>query len=308
VLWTADWTVPAPLVLEDHAPAPQVDGRDVSITTGHRVALTWQSALNTALGPLGLADYPASFWHGHHVADTVLNARRLWGKYGVWASRRQSIDLGAVGVVADLVDAGSLQPESSDTPESTTGLVYVPDHPDQAVADLLLVLRQPRICALTRAMADGAQVMEDQLFALLVDRDLQTATGAQLDQWGELVGEQRGGLGDDDYRRFIQARIKANRSGGSTDELIAIWQLVTGPSVAVRESALYPAGLQLWTVREAAMTDDVARRVQRIMLDTARPSGISIDLVEAISGYLGFIGNPDAFPLDIGTLARSLNP
>jgi len=299
--WTHSTTVAAPIEPEEHLAAPLADGRHLSITTGRRLANVWRNSEGAAT-----TDYPIPSWHAHHADDTTLVDERSYALTGLCRGRLQSIDFGGVALTAIEVTAGALQVESTDAPESSTSLVLIPDHEDLAVEDLIGELRMPRITALVRAMAAGAQVMEDQTFALIVDRDLNTATGKALQQWGAIVGEQPGGLDDDTYRRFIQARILANRSGGSTDELIAIWKLVVAPYVSVTETPLYPAGLQLVVVRDLPMSAEQARRVGRIMLGTARPSGISIDLIEAVTGYLGFDGDPDASPLDIGTLARSI--
>lgn len=299
-LWTIDWTVPAPIELEEHLPSPQSDGRKLSITTGRRLANVWFNGAGPAA-----SDFPITFWSGRHVSDVILQTRRSYGLTGDWSVRLQSIDFGAVAVEAEELFPGSLPQPSTERPESTTALVYIPNHKDLAVADLPLARRTPRTSAFARALAEGAQTMEDEHFALLVDMDFNTAVGANLERWGQLVDEPRGGLSDEDYRRFIEARIAANRSGGSTEEIIRIWKLVVAPFEDVQELSIYPAHIFLSVVRQAEMSDAVVRRVKQ-MMDRAKPSGISLTLVEATTGYLGFEENPEAAPLDDGILARVL--
>lgn len=299
---TFNTTVAEPLTPQIRRPG-DVHARTVDETTGRRLAVNYTSSANASNG-----GYPAAIgWFPSYTDDLVLNiVRPEPSAPSAWLQRLQSIDLGAVVKVAEDVVAGTLPTPTEDPPVSTTGLVLIPDHAAKAIDDLIGELRQPRISALAEAMATGVQVSEDLTFELIVDRMLDVATGDALDQYGENVGEPRGGLSSDpEYRRFIRARIAANESGGSTDELIQIWRIVTGPSISVLETPLYPAGFQLVVVREAPLSDEAARRVRALMED-AKPSGISMILIEAVVGYFGFITNPDAEPLDVGLLARSL--
>jgi len=170
---------------------------------------------------------------------------------------------------------------------TTTQLTYIGDHATRAVGAALAQDRyRPRLRALIEAFGEVAQVQEDQFFDLLVSRGLDSATGAALDQWGGIVGEQRGALGNDDYRQFIRARILANISEGTPDELLTIFALVTAPS-AVRYFLHPPAAFRLQAVRGAPMTDIVARRVGRLMR-SIKPAGVAMSLTEALSDSMLF--------------------
>jgi hypothetical protein len=186
-----------------------------------------------------------------------------------------------------------------------TQLAYIPDHGDRAVGKVLSQFkRKPRIAALIRALASGTQELEDELFSLIVSRTLTAATGAELDQWGSVVGEPRGSLGDSDYRRFIRARTMVNVCKGDVDSLIAIWQVVMGTE-DVRFLPTYPAGYRLQAVRSALLPEYVRRRARRIMVDP-KPGGVTSVCVEARRGFFGFSGNPDALGFDVGRYARIL--
>lgn len=187
-----------------------------------------------------------------------------------------------------------------------TELVYLPDHGERAFRALLTQdLDKPRIAALARAMGAGAQELEDTTFDLIIGRALSAAVGAQLDQWGSVVGEARVGLDDEDYRRFIRARVLANICRGTVDEIIAIWSLVTAPATTVRYLPMHPAGFKLYVVRKKWLAEALRRRIRR-MLEAVKPAGVTIELIEALDGFFGFDENPDAAGYDVGKLARIL--
>ncbi|MEE8385484.1 MAG: hypothetical protein V3S01_06175 [Dehalococcoidia bacterium] len=170
-------------------------------------------------------------------------------------------------------------------------LAYIPDHDRLMLDRTPLQFHKPRITALIRALALGVQCLEESLFGMHISTSLPNATGDALDQWGSLVGERRGGLDDDDYRVFIEAKLLVLRSNGSPDELIEIFRRITAPQISVR-FALYPrASFGLWVLREEAMGDRRARRVGEFMRQ-AKPGGTEMWLVESIPGYFGFKDDP----------------
>lgn len=61
---------------------------------------------------------------------------------------------------------------------------------------------------------------------LLQLRSLPVATGIYLDAIGKLLDQPRGGLGDDDYRRYLYARIATNRADGKRRTIIKIARLI----------------------------------------------------------------------------------
>lgn len=158
----------------------------------------------------------------------------------------------------------------------STALVY---QPEQA-AKLVQLLRsqdqsKPRILALANGIGAGMQLFEDVNFDLLQTLIFETAGGALLDLWGELVGEDRGPLGDSDYRRFIAARILVNRCTATPDELIRIYALIAnGPA---REMQLDGLGLPYYQVQAIAPAlpgAPLRRRFART-LGAVRPAGVA---------------------------------
>ena len=185
-------------------------------------------------------------------------------------------------------------------------LVHIADHGDRAVSRLPSRFRRPVIESFIRSLCAGVQLAEDLAWFLLSDGLLDTASGAMLDQWGELVGEQRLGLADADYRRFIEARMLINRANpGTPNEMLAIWRLVTAPAISVAYRSPSPCVVWLTVERSEAMSDAVARRVVRAMQDAA-PAGRLLRLIETVPGPFGFETDPDALGYDAGRLSRLL--
>lgn len=193
----------------------------------------------------------------------------------------------------------------------TTALVYNPDLKKQAVANLLFIFKdKPRMVALVESLAQGAQLMEDTNFDLLIGTTLGLSTGRNLDLWGELVVEARGSLNDRWYRGFITGRIQALQASGSrrtfgkTDRFIRVYKIIT-QALAVRHVNLFPAGFALTAFVEDPLPIEVRNRARQLMLGI-KPAGISMDLEVASLGYFGFAEDPAALPFDVGVFAGAL--
>ena len=184
-------------------------------------------------------------------------------------------------------------------------LIHEVDHASVAITRLKSqFIGCPRIEALVRAIGAGVQALEEEIFTLIVARTLTASTGAQLDQWGSVVGEPRGGLPDSSYRLLINVRAFANRSRGSNDQLIEIAQITTAPS-EVRQVDMFPAGLQINIRRDTLMSERRRGRVRRLLKDV-KPAGVALLVVESVGGGFGFEGNPDAGGYNQGGYARVL--
>lgn len=96
--------------------------------------------------------------------------------------------------------------------------------------------------AIVAPMAD----IETQLDALVSDRWIATAYGAQLDGAGSIVGESRFGRDDGAYRDAIRFRIFINTSKGSPTDLIRGVKYLTSPTDAQYIEA-FPATALVFT-------------------------------------------------------------
>lgn len=79
---------------------------------------------------------------------------------------------------------------------------------------------------------DQVQEIENALWDVYFYRQLDNAVDATLDMLGKIVGQLRNGLDDDDYRRYIRARIFSNKSNGTVEDLILIARLILNDPTA----------------------------------------------------------------------------
>lgn len=98
---------------------------------------------------------------------------------------------------------------------------------------------KPRFEALLSSYIKECQKLEDAIWSVILGRMIENAVGVQLDVIGKLVGEQRKGREDDDYRIWITVRIRINRSHGRPKDLLEILRLVEQTGGNYREQ--YPA-------------------------------------------------------------------
>ena len=80
--------------------------------------------------------------------------------------------------------------------------------------------------AILNALNVQTQDLETSGMALLTDRYLDTADGAQIDVIGKWLTEYREGDDDTDYRERLKAKIRILRSSGSPTDLIRIFKLI----------------------------------------------------------------------------------
>lgn len=93
----------------------------------------------------------------------------------------------------------------------------------QGVARLIeQYVGKPRLEELLRIYLEQVQEAEDAAWQLATERFVSVAVGVQLDGLGEIVGQPRLGLSDDDYRAAIRARIRANNSEGTAPDLYSV--------------------------------------------------------------------------------------
>lgn len=138
----------------------------------------------------------------------------------------------------------------------------------------------PMFVALIGAIGDLIQIAEDAYWDLFNAMLLDNATGIWLEYLGAMIGEAREGWGNDDYRRFIKARILANKSSGTINEVLEIIALIinaTDPTVAfLRAEEFYPASMLIEIAYPDWPTNDALRsRLVRIV-SRARPTGVRL--------------------------------
>lgn len=128
---------------------------------------------------------------------------------------------------------------------------------------------KPKVEAWIEILVTPVQRLEDALYALIIERTIDTAIGDQLDVIGALVGQARDGRSDADYRRFIRATITSNKASGLIEDVITVSRLVldlgdTG-YVVERQGT---AAMRL-RVDAGAVSDAVAEILARFLRKTA---------------------------------------
>lgn len=106
---------------------------------------------------------------------------------------------------------------------------------------------KPDLVALLKSWLGQIQAAEDAIAAVLVQRQLATAQGVNLDVLGAIVGQPRGGRSDRLYRVWIAARVLVNRSSGLTGQIIAIATTLVGTGNRVRLVEQYPAAFTVYS-------------------------------------------------------------
>lgn len=195
-------------------------------------------------------------------------------------------------------------------------VTQITDHQARALATLLSQWGGAvKLKALLAALIERVQELDDDAWAMIAGRMLATAEGAQLDILGQIVGQRREGLADDDFRRLIEVRIQANLARGRVTALLQIASTLVGAPVTYRQAGLgfnqfgipdsqnQGAAFRLsWEVD--AISEDMVRILRRILSEIV-PLGVGWEAVDARPGAFRFdVG--DGF--DNGILSRKITP
>lgn len=183
-------------------------------------------------------------------------------------------------------------------------LEHSEDRVEQAIARLPGLFQDlPNWQALITALVGECQELEDVFYDLLVDGILANSKGATLDQYGDLLGEERATLSDEVYRGVLRARIRANRSNGAPEELIKVALLLGALDVTLFEHFPATASVEMVVPDSFDISGSEASRRSSIV-ERAAAGGVFVRVVEAHAGHFGFAENADARGFDVGKLAR----
>lgn len=147
----------------------------------------------------------------------------------------------------------------------------IPDHADRAVQRLISYFRfQPNIIASVRAFVDPMQRVEETLSDLCDKRLVAAdAEGVQLDRLGDIVGAVRAGRSDAAMRSLILAHIYINTSQGVPENLITLFNLLTG-STKTHLLLYYPFVAELYAnVDLTGQDNEDTLRLCRLILPSA---------------------------------------
>lgn len=183
-------------------------------------------------------------------------------------------------------------------PDRVTALEHVANHSEIALSRLTDLLRNATAYrALVKSYIDQLQRIEDVLWQAYNDT-IETSEGVQLDVLGRIVGALRGAFSDAEYRTLIRATIRANRSDGTTEDLIAVTSLLLsgeGP-IHVRQ---YPRATVIVDPLTTTPYPDVMLR----LLLRAASAGVKLQMIVSLDDH-GFAfaasGIVNQFDADIG--------
>ena len=102
------------------------------------------------------------------------------------------------------------------------------------------------------------QALEDAWQTILTILDIDGSSGLQLDTIGKIAGQPRGGVDDPSYRLYLKARILANRSTGTPEDLFSLYTAMLGVSAL----PTYKAG---WNKQFAIKLGAVITRAQALI-------------------------------------------
>jgi hypothetical protein len=122
----------------------------------------------------------------------------------------------------------------------------ITDHAAQARARLGLWFKNSTaLHSLTDAFSEQVQDLEDSGVDMLALFDIDAQTGDGLDTIGAVVNEPRAGATDANYRVAIRSKIALIYSSGTPDEIIAVFERLTG-STSIDFIEEYPAAFDIY--------------------------------------------------------------
>lgn len=131
---------------------------------------------------------------------------------------------------------------------------------------------RPDLEALARSYLSQLQDLEDAIFEVILERDLDNAVGVQLETIGNLVQQPRTTSDDERFRTAIRARIAINLSDGTIEDLIRVANLLLqeyAEAYFVRDEP--PAQVRI-TVTDPLQSADAD--LLHDLLDEADPGGV----------------------------------
>ena len=165
------------------------------------------------------------------------------------------------------------------------------EHLDEAQGNLLDQFQnKENLVLLLHGYIKEIAALEAVMFQLLEERlPISAAEGEQLDGIGQIVGEERQGRSDADYREALSTRINLNLSGGTVEDLIKMVQGVMGSGYTAQINDYYPAALEV-VINEAVDASFDPTNLNNF-LESARAAGVGLNLLYATS---------HAFTFDVG--------
>lgn len=151
-------------------------------------------------------------------------------------------------------------------------------------------------------LAGQVQDLEQTTYDLWEKCLLENAEGAQLDQYGRIVGQSRMDLSDDEFRRMILVRVQINLGKGEATRVISVMTQVLDDTF--RYAWLAPAWYQVFWVSGTPISGSWMAFVLETLMELT-PAGVGWYGVEAPTGDYWKFDTP-LRGVDIGKLGKMI--
>jgi hypothetical protein len=104
---------------------------------------------------------------------------------------------------------------------------------------------KPKFKAILDAIANKCNDIEDAIFELINEYNIENGSGIQLDIIGKILGLNRDGRNDTAYKTLLKIKAEINFGSGTPETIIKTVQKLYN-ATDVQIDFVYPAKIQLW--------------------------------------------------------------
>jgi hypothetical protein len=157
-----------------------------------------------------------------------------------------------------------------------TELEQIDDHFEQSLVKFVAPFwGKPRMAALLQSFVARVQELEDATFEVLAAFNIDTADAARLAVLGRIAGQTNYGWSTETYRSVIRAKIRANRSRSTEDDIVDVIRLAMGSEGRIFLQHMVPATCWVWLTD--GVDDDHLEALQ-FLLPKTRAAGVQLQL------------------------------
>lgn len=150
--------------------------------------------------------------------------------------------------------------------------------------------------AIVTAAANQLQLLEQVIQDFLLKRGLDAAVGVNLDIVGLIVGQDRAGRTDDDYRLRLRLRIVQNNSEGTPEDLLNIMRTLLAP-LGAEFMENFPAEFAIAIIEPG---NDIAAAEVKEAIQSGKIAGVNGDYISHTDGLPAFAFDGDGDPNKAG--------
>lgn len=128
------------------------------------------------------------------------------------------------------------------------------------------------IDAIVKAFVTQSQELEVASFDVIENTLISTAIGLQLDNLGDVVGVERQGRNDADYRVRIGAQISLNNANGTIEEILELIVALGGGDIDLEE--IFPAKIGIQINDAVSNGTEIAN-----VVSLAKAAGVGVNII-----------------------------